>query len=124
METFFTEFKQRVLDHQENNDQIENLQSQELGKVKELVLLREEELAEKNHALKEATVQLEKLRSEVTRLRRQEEQLSDVQVKSCVKLMSRLMFIMRVLIRLSANHSFYIICIYGYHFFSLCFTQS
>lgn len=51
-----------------------------------MVLLREQELAEKNNALKEATVQLEKLRGEVNRLRRQEEQLSDVQVKRYVKL--------------------------------------
>lgn len=64
-----------------NNEQIENLQSQELYKVKQLVLLREQELAEKNTALKDATAQLEKIRNEVTRLRRQEELLSDVQVR-------------------------------------------
>lgn len=65
---------------QENNEQFESLQVQELSKVKQLVLLREQELSEKSGALKDANVQLEKLRNEVNRLRRQEEQLSDIQV--------------------------------------------
>lgn len=69
-----------MVEHQEDKDQIENLQMQELAKVKHLVLLREQELAEKSNALKEANHQLEKLRNEVARLRHQEEQLSDIQV--------------------------------------------
>lgn len=69
------------MEHQEDKDQIENLQTQELAKVKHLVLLREKELAEKVAALKEATQQLDRLRNEVTRLRGQEELLSDVQVR-------------------------------------------
>lgn len=69
-----------MVEHQEDKDQIENLQTQELAKVKHLVLLREQELAEKSIALKEANHQLEKLRNEVVRLRHQEEQLSDIQV--------------------------------------------
>lgn len=76
----FADFKQKLAEHQEDKDQIENFQIQELAKVKHLVLLREQELAEKSTALKDATQQLEKLRTEVTRLRRQEEQLSDIQV--------------------------------------------
>lgn len=68
------------MEHQEDKDQIENFQIQELGKVKHLVLLREQELSEKNATVKEMSQQLEKLRSELTRLRRQEELLSDVQV--------------------------------------------
>lgn len=48
--------------------------------MKHLVLLREQELAEKTTTLKDALHQLEKLRSEVTRLRHQEEELSDIQV--------------------------------------------
>lgn len=79
--TLILDYKLRVLEHQVNNEHIENLQTQELSKVKQLVLLREQELAEKTTALKEATAQLEKIRNEVTRLRRQEELLSDVQVK-------------------------------------------
>lgn len=74
------EFQQRFVEHQEDNHQIKNLQTKELAKVKHLVLLREQELAEKTTALKEATQQLDKLRNEMSRLRRQEELLSDVQV--------------------------------------------
>ncbi|XP_044268760.1 golgin subfamily A member 1 [Tribolium madens] len=73
------EFKQKLVEHQEDKEQIENFQTQELSKIKHLVLLREQELAEKTAALKEANAQLEKLRSEVSRLCRQEEQLSDLQ---------------------------------------------
>ncbi|RZC32920.1 golgin subfamily A member 1 [Asbolus verrucosus] len=73
------EFKQKLVEHQEDKEQMENFQTQELSKVKHLVLLREQELAEKTAALKEATTQLDKLRNEVSRLRRQEEQLSDLQ---------------------------------------------
>ncbi|CAH0557859.1 unnamed protein product [Brassicogethes aeneus] len=80
------DFKQKILNHQENNEQIETLQVQELSKVKQLVLLREQELSEKTAALKEANNQLEKLRSEVNRLRRQEEQLSDIQGNSKTEL--------------------------------------
>lgn len=51
-----------------------------MSKIKHLVLLRDKELAEKNASLKEAQLQVEKMRSEMARLRRQEEHLSDVQV--------------------------------------------
>lgn len=68
------------MEHQEDKDQMESFQVQELAKVKHLVLMREQELAEKSSALKEATQQLDKLRNEMGRLRRQEELLSDVQV--------------------------------------------
>jgi golgin subfamily A protein 1 len=74
------EFKQKLVEHQEDKEQMENFQTQELSKVKHLVLLREQELAEKTASLKEANAQLDKLRTEVSRLRRQEEQLSDLQV--------------------------------------------
>lgn len=73
------DFQQRLVEHQEDKDQLENFQSQELSKIKHLILQRDEELAEKTSALKDASIQLEKLRTEVARLRRQEEQLSDVQ---------------------------------------------
>ncbi|KAJ3655166.1 hypothetical protein Zmor_014303 [Zophobas morio] len=73
------EYKQRLVEHQEDKEQMENLQTQELSKVKHLVLLRDQELAEKTTSLKDANLHLEKLRNEVSRLRRQEEQLSDLQ---------------------------------------------
>lgn len=87
MRLLYVDFKQRLVEHQEDKDQMENFQTQELGKVKHLVLLREQELAEKSAALKEATQQLDKLKSEMTRLRRQEEILSDVQVRNQVKML-------------------------------------
>ncbi|KAL3282011.1 hypothetical protein HHI36_005214 [Cryptolaemus montrouzieri] len=73
------DFKQKLVEHQEDKEQIESFQTQELSKIKHLVLLRDKELVEKNSLLKETQLQLEKLRNEVTRLRRQEEHLSDVQ---------------------------------------------
>ncbi|CAH1108960.1 unnamed protein product [Psylliodes chrysocephalus] len=74
-----TKFNTKILLHKENNEQLESLQIQEMSKVKNLVLLRDQEIAEKTTALKDANIQLEKLRNEVSRLRRQEEVLSDVQ---------------------------------------------
>lgn len=68
------------MEHREDKEQIENFQTQELSKIKHLILLREQELAEKTANLKDVTQQLEKMRSEMTRLRRQEERLSDIQV--------------------------------------------
>lgn len=76
----FLDLKQKILEHRENSEQIENLQCQELSKVKQLVLEKDRELSDKNAALKDANNQLEKLRTELNRLRRQEETLSDVQV--------------------------------------------
>ena len=72
--------KQKLVEDQEDKEHIGNLQAQELAKVKHLVLLREQELDEKASALKEATQQNEKMKSEMSRYRRQEEQLSDLQV--------------------------------------------
>ncbi|XP_050307065.1 golgin subfamily A member 1 [Anthonomus grandis grandis] len=73
------DLKQKILEHKENSDQLESLQYQELSKVKHLVLEKDKELSEKSGALKEATQQIEKLKNELNRLRRQEELLSDVQ---------------------------------------------
>lgn len=68
------------MDYQEDKEQLENFQTQEIAKVKHLVLLREQELAERTSSLKDCTQQIEKLKGEVSRLRRQEQLLSDVQV--------------------------------------------
>ncbi|KAF5298434.1 hypothetical protein FQR65_LT01213 [Abscondita terminalis] len=73
------ELQKKLVEHREDKEQIENFQMQELSKIKHLVLLREQELAEKSGLLKDTVQQLEKMRSEVTRLRRQEERLSDIQ---------------------------------------------
>lgn len=76
----FVDIQQRLVEHREDKEQIENFQTQELSKVKYLVLLREQELSEKSNLIKEMSQQVEKLRSEVARLRRHEEQLNDLQV--------------------------------------------
>lgn len=76
------DYKHKLMEYQEDKEQLENFQTQEIAKVKHLVLLREQELAEKTSAFKDCTQQLEKLRTELSRLRRQEELLSDVQVLS------------------------------------------
>lgn len=68
------------MEYQEDKEQLENFQTQEIAKVKHLVLLREQELAERTAGLKDCTQQIEKLKAEVNRLRRQEQLLSDVQV--------------------------------------------
>lgn len=68
------------MEYQEDKEQLENFQTQEIAKVKHLVLLREQELAERTVALKDSAQQIEKLKAEVNRLRRQEQLLSDVQV--------------------------------------------
>uniref|UniRef100_A0A1Y1KKE2 Uncharacterized protein n=1 Tax=Photinus pyralis TaxID=7054 RepID=A0A1Y1KKE2_PHOPY len=73
------EMQKRLVEHREDKEQIENFQTQEISKIKHLVLLREKELAEKSSLLKDTTQQLEKMRAEVTRLRKQEECLTDVQ---------------------------------------------
>lgn len=69
------------MEHREDKEQIESFQTQELSKVKHLVLLREQELSEKTNNIKDMSQQIEKLRNEVARLRRHEEQVSDLQVK-------------------------------------------
>lgn len=68
------------MEYQEDREQLENFQTQEIAKVKHLVLMREQELAERTASLKDCMQQLEKIRAEVTRLRRQEQLLNDVQV--------------------------------------------
>ncbi|KAK5646660.1 hypothetical protein RI129_005124 [Pyrocoelia pectoralis] len=73
------EMQKRLVEHREDKEQIENFQTQELSKIKHLVLLREQELAEKSALLKDTTQQLEKMRTEIARLRRQEECLTDIQ---------------------------------------------
>lgn len=88
------------MEDREDKEHIGNLQAQELAKVKQLVLFREQELDEKASALKEATQQIEKMRLEVSRLRRQEEQLSDLQV-----------------IHFLSDNAFYIMHCYLFHVF-------
>lgn len=72
--------KRKLAIYRDEREQLENLQTQEISKVKHLLLQREKELGEKSSALKENTELVEQLRQQVSRLRRSEEELSCVQV--------------------------------------------
>ncbi|GFG31832.1 hypothetical protein Cfor_10255 [Coptotermes formosanus] len=73
------EYKKKVLQYQEDIDQLEGFQTQEMAKIKHLLLVKEQEVAEKADALKEASGQIESLKVEVTRLRCYEEELANLQ---------------------------------------------
>ncbi|XP_071581096.1 uncharacterized protein [Temnothorax nylanderi] len=51
-----------------------------MAKVKHLLLAKEQEVEEKTHHLKAATAEIENLKTEVSRLRRYEDELNNVQV--------------------------------------------
>ncbi|PNF41515.1 hypothetical protein B7P43_G13037, partial [Cryptotermes secundus] len=74
------EYKKKVIQYQEDIEQLEGLQTQEMAKIKHLLLVKEQEVAEKADALKEASSQIESLKLEVTRLRHYEEELANLQV--------------------------------------------
>ncbi|XP_023722258.1 golgin subfamily A member 1 isoform X2 [Cryptotermes secundus] len=73
------EYKKKVIQYQEDIEQLEGLQTQEMAKIKHLLLVKEQEVAEKADALKEASSQIESLKLEVTRLRHYEEELANLQ---------------------------------------------
>ncbi|XP_069674177.1 golgin subfamily A member 1-like isoform X2 [Periplaneta americana] len=73
------EYKKKVFQYQEDIDQLEGFQTQEMAKIKHLLLVKEQEVAEKLDAMKEASSQIENLKLEVTRLRRYEEELANLQ---------------------------------------------
>ncbi|XP_047121341.1 golgin subfamily A member 1 isoform X1 [Schistocerca piceifrons] len=73
------EYKKKVYQYQEDMDQLEGFQTQEMAKIKHLLLVTEQEVTEKAETLKEVTSQVESLKLEVNRLRRYEEELSRVQ---------------------------------------------
>ncbi|XP_046995919.1 golgin subfamily A member 1 [Schistocerca americana] len=73
------EYKKKVYQYQEDMDQLEGFQTQEMAKIKHLLLVTEQEVTEKTETLKEVTSQVESLKLEVNRLRRYEEELSRVQ---------------------------------------------
>ncbi|XP_076230906.1 uncharacterized protein LOC143177033 isoform X1 [Calliopsis andreniformis] len=73
------EYKKKLYTFQEDAEQLEDLQTQEMAKVKHLLLVKEQEAAEKTHHLKTANAEIETLKSEVSRLRRYEDELNNVQ---------------------------------------------
>ncbi|KAK7870591.1 hypothetical protein R5R35_009095 [Gryllus longicercus] len=76
------EYKKKVYQYQEDIDQLEGFQTQEMAKIKHLLLVKEQELAEKDGVLKENSDQVEALKAEVGRLHRYEEELNNVQEAS------------------------------------------
>lgn len=61
-------------------DQLQGFQTQEMAKIKHLLLVKEQELAEKDQALKESTTQVKSLKAEVLRLQNFENQYESIQV--------------------------------------------
>ncbi|XP_014253177.1 golgin subfamily A member 1 isoform X3 [Cimex lectularius] len=66
--------------YQEDKHTLESFQTQEMAKVKHLLLAKEKECSETTASLKEATTLLESLKAEVNRLRPFEEQISNYEV--------------------------------------------
>uniref|UniRef100_A0A1B6MRY7 GRIP domain-containing protein n=1 Tax=Graphocephala atropunctata TaxID=36148 RepID=A0A1B6MRY7_9HEMI len=71
--------KRKICQYQDDKDQLEGFQTQEIAKLKHLLLAKEQENSENVTALKEATSSLATLRSEVIRLRPFEERISNFQ---------------------------------------------
>ncbi|XP_032678329.1 golgin subfamily A member 1 isoform X2 [Odontomachus brunneus] len=73
------EYKKKLYSFQEDAEQLEGFQTQEMAKIKHLLLSKEQEAEEKSHHLKAATSEIESLKTEVSRLRRYEDELNNVQ---------------------------------------------
>ncbi|KAL6259950.1 hypothetical protein P5V15_009859 [Pogonomyrmex californicus] len=73
------EYKKKLYNFQEDAEQLEGFQTQEMAKIKHLLLAKEQEVEEKTHQLKTATTEIENLKTEVSRLRRYESELNNVQ---------------------------------------------
>ncbi|KAK6618916.1 hypothetical protein RUM44_003297 [Polyplax serrata] len=73
------EYKKKICQFQEDMDQLQGFQTQEMAKIKHLLLVKEQELAEKDQALKESTTQVKSLKAEVLRLQNFENQYESIQ---------------------------------------------
>ncbi|XP_012262600.2 golgin subfamily A member 1 isoform X2 [Athalia rosae] len=76
------EYKKKLYSFQEDAEQLEGFQTQEMAKIKHLLLAKEQEVEEKIHHLKNVTAEVENLKTEVSRLRRYEDELNTVQESS------------------------------------------
>uniref|UniRef100_A0A0A9VSN5 Golgin subfamily A member 1 n=2 Tax=Lygus hesperus TaxID=30085 RepID=A0A0A9VSN5_LYGHE len=74
------EFKRKVAQYQEERDTLEGFQTQEISKIKHLLLAKEKECSEVAANLKEMSTMVDSLKVEVSRLRPFEEQVSNFQV--------------------------------------------
>ncbi|XP_057326039.1 golgin subfamily A member 1 [Microplitis mediator] len=75
------EYKKKLYSFQEDAEQLEGFQTQEMAKIKHLLLAKEQEVEEKSHNLKAALAEIDSLKTELTRLRRYEQELNDIQDK-------------------------------------------
>ncbi|XP_043476794.1 golgin subfamily A member 1 [Leptopilina heterotoma] len=73
------EYKKKLYSFQEDAEQLEGFQTQEMAKIKHLLLAKEQEVEEKSHHLKFAMTEVDNLKTEVSRLRRYEDELNNVQ---------------------------------------------
>uniref|UniRef100_A0A224XJM3 Putative golgin subfamily protein a member 1 n=1 Tax=Panstrongylus lignarius TaxID=156445 RepID=A0A224XJM3_9HEMI len=71
------EYKRKICQYQEDKDQLEGFQTQEMAKVKHLLLAKEKENNEMAATLKENLALIETLKAEVSRLRPFEEKISN-----------------------------------------------
>ncbi|KAK9510176.1 hypothetical protein O3M35_005017 [Rhynocoris fuscipes] len=71
------EYKRKICQYQEDKDQLEGFQTQEMAKVKHLLLAKEKENSEMTATLKENLSLIESLKAEVNRLRPFEEKISN-----------------------------------------------
>ncbi|XP_044594993.1 golgin subfamily A member 1-like isoform X1 [Cotesia glomerata] len=75
------EYKKKLHSFQEDAEQLEGFQTQEMAKIKHLLLAKEQEVEEKTHNLKAALTEIDNLKTELSRLRRYEQELNDIQDK-------------------------------------------
>lgn len=75
------DYKKKICQYQEDKDQLEGFQTQEMAKIKHLLLAKEKESAETATALKESLTLVESLKAEVSRLRPLEEKISNYEDK-------------------------------------------
>ncbi|CAG5097347.1 Similar to Golga1: Golgin subfamily A member 1 (Mus musculus) [Cotesia congregata] len=75
------EYKKKLYSFQEDAEQLEGFQTQEMAKIKHLLLAKEQEVEEKTHNLKAALAEIDNLKTELSRLRRYEQELNDIQDK-------------------------------------------
>ncbi|OXU23753.1 hypothetical protein TSAR_013185 [Trichomalopsis sarcophagae] len=73
------EYKKKLYSFQENAEQMEGFQTQEMAKIKHLLLAKEQEVEDKSQRLKAAMTEIESLKTELSRLRRYEDELNNVQ---------------------------------------------
>ncbi|XP_031779255.1 golgin subfamily A member 1 isoform X2 [Nasonia vitripennis] len=73
------EYKKKLYSFQENAEQMEGFQTQEMAKIKHLLLAKEQEVEDKSQRLKAAMTEIENLKTELSRLRRYEDELNNVQ---------------------------------------------